>query len=345
MNPTPGYNIIILPEIMNKTKLIIDTDPGVDDALAFLIALVYPSLEIKLASSVYGNNKVDVTTENIFKIIHLYQKFCQVNGSKFPVVKGNGKPLKRKYSPFYEIHGKDGLGDSGLPGIKRPPVIQTKVEDAIADIVYKDKNNISILCLGPLTNIANFVLKYPKYCRLVKEIVIMGGAFDYPGNTNLSVEANFGWDPDALKIVMDSGFRQIIIIPLNVTQIFQIGYDDFKNIKNLEVRKIFLKIFTNYLSYYLNKKKEFLDPVTSEVVKFSGASVHDVLALYLLSKREKAKTRKINLGIIDKGKNAGKVFVDEKRSRNNRKNINITYEMDYSGIKKFIFENLNKYDR
>jgi len=176
-------------------RIIIDTDTGVDDAQALLMAFAHKGTRVEAITSVSGNVDVEKTTANILKVL-------DVVGKDVPVFKGCALPLVAPpfHAPF--VHGEDGLGDCGIPTSTR------KIEDAHAVHALLEMANaypgeLSIVAIGPLTNIAVATMLDPDFPIKIKELTIMGGAVTGKGNTNITAEFNIYFDPEAARVVFD----------------------------------------------------------------------------------------------------------------------------------------------
>ncbi len=179
-------------------RVIIDTDPGTDDAMAIILALNSPELKVEALTVVPGNVDAQQGLENALKIVSLAGR-CDVT-----VVGGAQHPLNQKLITAQFWHGKNGLANVELPPAK------CKADprfgpDFIIEMVHKYPHEITLIPVGPLTNIALAVLKDPSIASLVKDIVIMGGSIT-GGNVNGAAEANIYNDPEAAQIVFDAGW-------------------------------------------------------------------------------------------------------------------------------------------
>ena len=193
-----------------KTPIIIDTDPGQDDAVAILLALASDELDVLGIVAVAGNVPLALTLENACKIVEL-------SGRKdIQVYKGAAEPLKRSLVTAEHVHGKTGLDGPELP----KAIMQVEAEDGVDFIIRKlrdaPENTISLCTLGPLTNIALALEKAPDITKRAKQIVMMGGGFFEGGNITPTAEFNIYVDPEAAKIVFQSGIL-IVMMPLDVT--------------------------------------------------------------------------------------------------------------------------------
>ena len=191
-------------------KIIIDTDPGQDDALAILLALASPELDVIGLTAVAGNVPLALTEKNTRKI-------CELAGRPdAKVFAGAIRPLVRPLVTAEYVHGKTGLDGPDLPEPTMPLQARHGV-DFIVDTIRTSRSGDITLCpLGPLTNIALALIKAPDIAPKVREIVLMGGGFFEGGNVTPAAEFNIYVDPHAAEIVLKSGIP-IVMMPLDVT--------------------------------------------------------------------------------------------------------------------------------
>ncbi|MDR0900005.1 MAG: ribonucleoside hydrolase RihC [Lactobacillaceae bacterium] len=184
-------------------KIILDMDPGIDDAAAISVAINNPNLQVELITSVVGNVTVDRTTTNALKILEFFGR------TDIPVARGADKPLRRPYQDASSVHGKTGMDGYDFPEPIKKPIELTAVE-AIHEVVSKSQEKITIVATGAYTNIANYLNRHPKDFKNIEEMVLMGGTVSR-GNVNSVAEFNIYTDPDAAKIVFDSPVKKTMI--------------------------------------------------------------------------------------------------------------------------------------
>jgi len=197
---------------MSRGKTIIDTDAGIDDAMAVFLALASEELEIVGLTSCFGNTYVGNSTRNILSIL------AAAGRDDIPVAEGASRPLAGELSPRSGLfHGEDGLGGASgrLPKPSHPP-LDVPAARFIVDRVMAEPGAVTIAALGPATNLALAVLLEPAVARCAKRIVLLGGAFGVPGNATPAAEANFHNDPEAARIVCGAGW-DVTLIGLDVT--------------------------------------------------------------------------------------------------------------------------------
>jgi len=180
---------------MPTHELLIDTDPGVDDALALLLAYAHPDARVAALTITAGNVGLDSTTRNALKLL-------EVIGADTPVYQGAIEPIERKEEYAAYVHGLDGFGDTGyLAPARRPESEHAAL--AMIRLTRERPGELTFVCLGPLTNLALAVTLDPALPQRVRRLVVMGGAVLGHGNLpRLPVEFNFGFDPEAALIVL-----------------------------------------------------------------------------------------------------------------------------------------------
>ena len=192
------------------TKILIDTDPGIDDTMAILFALRSPELEVVGLTSVFGNTNITTTSQNALRLVEL-----EGHGD-IPVAMGAGNPLINPIASLGEfVHGPDGMGGINLP----PPagkVLPVSAARFIVDTILSHPHEITLVPVGPLTNIALALHLEPRIAELAKEVVIMGGAAFVPGNASPVGEANILNDPHAAAVVFGAPW-QVTMVGLDVT--------------------------------------------------------------------------------------------------------------------------------
>jgi len=179
-----------------RRKVWIDTDAGTDDAIALMIAMSHPDVDIVGISTVGGNVSLDCVTQNVLYIKELYN-------NQAPVHAGAAQPLQRNLGKADFIHGKDGLGDIGLPLTERT-YSSTPAEEAIIAALIEHHGDLEIITLGPLTNLAKAIQQSPEISSLIKHCYIMGGLITGPGNVTPHAEYNIWADPEAAQYILSA---------------------------------------------------------------------------------------------------------------------------------------------
>jgi len=189
---------------MAVRKVYLDVDTGVDDALALLLAVRSPDLDIKGVTCVSGNVPVDLVVRNTLDVLEV------AGASHVPVARGMVVPLRETMVNAAEIHGKNGLGGVELAKSASEPLNVHAVEFLRRELT-EVSDPITIIALGPLTNIATLIRAYPEVVSKIEEIVVMGGAIG-PGNVTPTAEFNIRQDPEAADIVFGSGIPILLYI-------------------------------------------------------------------------------------------------------------------------------------
>lgn len=204
-------------------KVIIDTDPGVDDALAIFLALASPEIDVVGLTTVFGNAHTPTTTRNALSLLEIAGR------NDIAVAMGASRPLASEYvGPPMHVHGPHGQGNANL----KPPTlraIDTPAPTWIYELASATPGKVTILALGPLTNLALAVQQYPDLPALVDEVVVMGGNALGPGNASPAAESNMLHDPEAADIVFGERWRTTMI-GLDVTHKVNLTSGDLRKI-------------------------------------------------------------------------------------------------------------------
>jgi inosine-uridine nucleoside N-ribohydrolase len=190
-------------------RIILDTDPGIDDALALFFALASPEVQLEAITTVGGNVNVNHTTHNALALLELAGRL------DIPVARGSNQPIVRQ--PVYadNVHGDNGLGGVQLPVTQLQPVAAHAI-DVIIETIMNSPGEITLVPVGPLTNIALALRREPRIAQSVREVVIMGGALRVPGNITPGAEFNIYVDPHAAHMVFHAGWP-IRLVTLDAT--------------------------------------------------------------------------------------------------------------------------------
>jgi purine nucleosidase len=262
-------------------KIIIDTDPGQDDAVAILMALASPEdFDILGIVAVAGNIGLAQNARNALKIVEL-------SGRKdIKVYAGCERPMRRHLVTAEHVHGDTGLDGPDLPSPKQQLESQFGVDFIIDTLMAHEPGEITLATLGPLTNIAMALVKQPKIAERVKEIVMMGGGYFEGGNITPAAEFNIYVDPEAADVVMRSGIH-IVMAPLDLTHQMQSTPDRLKRIMDVGTRSAtaVFEMLTFSERFDLNK------------YQWPGAPLHDPCVIAYLLKPELFQGRHVNVTI------------------------------------------------
>lgn len=266
---------------MAPRKIIIDTDPGQDDAVAILLALASPEdIEVIGITAVAGNVPLSLTAKNA-RII------CELAGKPdVPVYAGCDRPLGRDLVTAEHVHGKTGLDGPSLPDPQMPLQEQHAVDFIIETLRTHDTDTITLCPLGPLTNIAAAFKRAPDIVEKVQEIVLMGGAYFEVGNITPTAEFNIYVDPEAADIVFKSG-AHIVVMPLDVTHkalVTQPRNDAFRALQST-------------VGIAVAEMTDFFERFDKEKYGSAGAPLHDPCVTAYLIRPDLFTGRHINVEI------------------------------------------------
>lgn len=281
---------------MNKLPVILDVDLGVDDACAVLLAVNSNRLNVIGVTTTFGNRQLERTNRNTLAFLEF------IGRSEIPVAKGSSQPLIRT-SPDYEdegpyvVHGKEGLGYAEVPAFSKSNV-SLLAEDFIAECARKRDENITLIPVRPLTNIAKFILKYPELHHKIAQISLMGGGINR-GNITEFAEVNIYFDAEAAKVVFESGIP-IIMSPLDATHQGYITKNErerIKDIKNKELSKLMYSALDFYGNFYEN------------IEKAPGCVLHDSLAVMAVAYPEYLEFKNMKIQIVTEGIEYGRTNI------------------------------------
>jgi purine nucleosidase len=274
-------------------RIILDTDPGIDDSLAILLALASPEVTLEGWSVVHGNSSTNQGTINALSVLEL------AKAGQIPVFKGCELPLVQPSLLAPETHGDQGIGYAKLPAPQTRPQVQ-KGSDFLIEKIMSNPGEITLVCIGPLTNVALAVRQEPRIIRNVREVFIMGGAIRHEGNTTALAEFNSYVDPHAAHIVYHSGLP-ITLTPLDVTYECIFSPDDLGRL--LKIDSPVTKFIADATRFYM----EFHD----EYQKIEGCVINDPMTLALTFLPEICDYRELYVDVdISTGVGLGNTFAD-----------------------------------
>lgn len=270
-----------MPTQTSPRKIIIDTDPGQDDAIAIMLALASPEdIEVLGITSVAGNVPLPLTTKNALKV-------CELAGKpSTPVYSGCDAPLSRPLVTAEHVHGKTGLNGPDLPEPTMPLQEQHAVDFIIDTLRAADPGTVTLCPLGPLTNIAKAFRTAPEIVEKVQEIVLMGGAYFEVGNITPTAEFNIYVDPEAADIVFKSGCK-VTVMPLDVTH---------KALVTTARNEAFRALGTP-VGTAVAQMTDFFERFDKEKYGSNGAPLHDPCVTAYLINPDLFKGRHINVEI------------------------------------------------
>lgn len=274
-------------------RLLLDTDPGIDDSLALLLALASPEITLEGVSVVHGNCSVEQAAANALAVLELG------GAPDLPVARGCGVPLVQPSLLAPETHGASGLGYAQLPAPQRSPIRQHAV-DFLIERILSAPGEYTLAAIGPLTNLALAIRKEPRIVPAIREIVIMGGAIRHQGNTTPLAEFNTYVDPHAAHIVFHAG-APITLVPLDVTYQCVLTPADVRRLQRLD------SPLTRFIADATRFYMEFHDSYQ----RIEGCVINDPLALALTFAPELCDYEEHFVDVdIQGGVSMGKTFAD-----------------------------------
>lgn len=261
-------------------KIIIDTDPGQDDGVAILLALASPEVEVVGITTVAGNVPLSLTSRNARVVCELAKR------TDVKVFAGCDRPLKKPLVTAENVHGKTGLDGIDLPEPTMPLQEQHSVDFLIETFRNEPEKTITLCTLGPMTNVAQALIKAPDIASRIKNIVLMGGGFFEGGNITPSAEFNMFVDPDAAKVVFDAGI-DLTAIPLDVTHQALTSPEWVAG----------LRAFGNQVGDAVAAWTDFFERYDMEKYGSDGAPLHDPCVIAYVVKPELFTGRHINVEI------------------------------------------------
>ncbi len=274
-------------------RIILDTDPGIDDSLAILLALASPEISLEGLSVVHGNSSTEQGTINALSVLKL------AKASHIPVYQGCDLPLVQPSLLAPETHGEQGIGYAKLPAPQSQPKVQ-KGSDYLIEKIMSSPGEITLVAIGPLTNIALAIRQEPRIVENVKEVFVMGGAIRHEGNTTPLAEFNTYVDPHAAHIVFHSGMP-ITLTPLDVTYQCVFLKDDLNRL--LKIDSPITKFIADATRFYM----EFHD----EYQSIEGCVINDPMTLALTFMPEICDYQELYVDVdLSGGVSMGNTFAD-----------------------------------
>lgn len=297
-----------------RRKLILDVDTGTDDAVAIMLAALHPALELLAVTTVNGNVEVQYCTENTLRTLDF------IGRGDIPVYQGCPKPLVRPDFPVpRSLKKDDGIHIKTLP---LPPAVSSRQDKNAVEFLIETFRNatedIVLVPVGPLTNIAAAITADPDFVKNVPEIVIMGGAH-YTGNVTPAAEFNVWADPEAAAIVFGAGFAKLTLVPLDAT---------FQALVTGEQAKALEDLGSNAgiaASGFIAQRIKGYD--ATQRMKVAGAApVHDAVCVAYLVRPDLLETRHVNMVVETHGVHTiGRTVIDVNRRGSNEPNGHVAF--------------------
>lgn len=310
----------------NKRKIIIDCDPGHDDAIAILLAAGNPAIDLVAITTVAGNAEIEKTTQNALKV-------CEIAGVRdVPIAKGAGQPMVRKRETAADIHG-----DSGMDGPVLPEPTLNIVEEHAVDLIIRklleSDGDITLVPVGPLTNIAMAMRREPAILPKIQEIVIMGGGTF--GNWTPAAEFNIYVDAEAAAVVFESGVP-ITMMGLDVTHQALATVEVSDKIASIE----------NPVAKFVSELLVFFRQTYKDVFDFEHPPVHDVCSVAYCIDPTVFNCKKLRVDIETRGDfTYGMTVVDTLGVTHKEPNVNFALGLDHGKFWNMLYQTLGNYSK
>lgn len=308
---------------MKKIPVIIDCDPGLDDIVALLLAGRNEKINLKAVTVVGGNQTLEKVGRNTLKVLSFI-------GLDIPVGYGFSGPMVRDLVIAPEVHGDDGMHGVALPESKFSQS-ELHAVDLIANILKDSEEKVTIVAMGPLTNIAMLLKRFPELKEKIERISLMGGAIN-GGNCTPVAEFNIYVDPEASSVVFKSGVP-ITMSGLDITHKANVLEEDIDAIKRID-----------------NKVAHFVGEILDNLLKFhkttgfDGCHLHDPVALLAITNPEMIKIKPLHVDIELQGKfTTGMTVANIDKRFNEYPNADVGFDIDREAFVKEIIEAIKKY--
>lgn len=295
---------------MKKRKVIIDCDPGIDDALAIMVALASEEIDVIGITIVSGNVHVNKGVKNALKALKI------MNRLDIPVYIGDGKPFKRELVVAEDTHGEDGLGETFIEEVNLGNVKGEAVDYILETL--KNDDDISIIALGPLTNLAEALKKDSEIFNKTKKIVSMGGTFKSHGNCSPVAEFNYWVDPHSVRYIMKHSKVPFHMVGLDVTRecVLTPNYIELLKQFNNEKANFITKITRFYVDFHWKQEKTL------------GCVINDPLAVLYFINDNLCSGFEAYMDIVTEGIAMGQTVIDSENFYNLKTNCKVLTKVD-----------------
>lgn len=295
-----------------RLPIILDTDPGIDDAAAIAAALFAPQLDLQLMTTVAGNVSVEKTTRNALQLLHFWNM-------DIPLAQGAATPLLRPLRDAAYVHGESGMEGYDFVAHDCQPLAKPAFI-AIRDALMSAPEPVTLVAIGPLTNIALLLTHYPECAFNIRRLVIMGGSAGR-GNFTPNAEFNISVDPEAASRVFQSGV-EIVMCGLDVTNLALLAPDYLAKLPELNrTGKMLHALFSHYRSGSMN----------------TGLRMHDLCAIAWLVRPDLFTVKPCFVAVETQGEyTAGTTVVDIEGRLGKSPNVQVALEIDVAGFQQWV---------
>lgn len=299
-----------------RCRIILDVDTGIDDAMAIFYAVRRPGIRLEALTTTFGNTDTSIATENTLKILELLGR------PEIPVARGVARSLINPYKRMADhVHGSNGLGDVELPAPSFKAVDEHAI-DLMIRVVKENPGEITLVPVGPITNVALALTKAPEIAKLARGIVIMGSTIFHPGIHGPippMVDANFANDPEAAHIVLQSG-ANVTLVGMDVTMTTLLSTDMMAEISREgdHAAQTLMKI----TEFYVDSYKTMYPGIT-------GCGLHDPLAVAIAEDPSLATMERMYVDIELHGElTRGQTIADRRRTAHHKRNADVCMAID-----------------
>jgi inosine-uridine nucleoside N-ribohydrolase len=303
------------------TPILIDCDPGHDDAIALLLALASPEVKLLGVTTVAGNQTVAKTTANALRVLEL------VGRSDVPVARGAPRPLVREPFVAAYVHGETGLDGPDLPPARGAAVTQA-ADDFLAERILASEGRVTLVPTGPLTNVALLLARHPEAAERLERIVLMGGAIA-EGNVTPAAEFNIWADPEAAHRVFESGL-DLTMVGLDVTHKALVAQSHKEELRR-----------AGRIGRVVAELLDFYDRFHREVYGFDGSPIHDAVAVAHVLRPGLVETAERHVAIETQSELCrGRTVVDVWRRTRNEPNAHVAVGIDSTRFVDLLLERI-----
>jgi len=305
------------------TRIILDTDPGHDDAIALLLALASPELEVLGVTTVSGNQTLEKTTANALKILEFVER------TDVPVHVGAARPLVRDQWAAAYVHGESGLDGPDLPDPKTQPAEGHAIDFIAAQV--EEHDGVVLVPVGPLTNIGLLLAKYPGIESRISRVVLMGGAIA-EGNVTPAAEFNIWADPEAAHRVFTSGI-DVTMVGLDVTHKALLLPEKVNELRGAgSIGALVAQLYDFYHGHHVR------------MYGWEGSPVHDALAVAHVIRDDFLETQHRHVQVdLGPEPGRGRTYVDIWKRTGNEPNAHVGVDVDGPGFIDFLIQRLSTY--
>lgn len=307
-------------------RIIFDTDPGIDDALALLLLATSSEVKLEGITVTHGNTSQEKCLANALRLVEL------AGIQNVPVFAGTTEPLVKSLTVAEETHGDGGLGYAVLPAPKVKPT-SIPAYEFIASTVNDNPGKITLLCVGPMTNLALALLKYPEIAPKIKRIISMGGSIHYPGNVTPQAEYNVFCDPEAFEITLRAGV-DFTLVPLDVTYQCILTTEHLSQLSDCKdsVRTFIVDSTRFYMEFHAKHQA------------IMGCAINDPLAAALLIDPELVTLHDYFVEVdLTSPQSKAKTIADYYAISGKRANAHVATQVDVQRFMKLFIERMNRF--